>query len=177
MMAWRLYLPVLLFAALAVLFYFSLGRDTEHLDSPLLGRAMPVFVLPDIDGIERSAADLRGEPMLLNVWATWCVACRVEHPFLLRIAEEYAVPVIGLSYKDEAGLARQWLQDLGNPFRFSIDDRQGRLGLELGVYGAPETYLLDAEGIIRYKHVGVIDARIWQDRLWPQLQRLRGEGS
>lgn len=170
----KTYVPVLVFLLLAMVFYAGLGRDTERLDSPLIGRAMPAFSMPDLNGDTRTAADLRGEIRLLNVWATWCIACRVEHPVLVRIAEQEGIALVGLNYKDDADAARQWLRERGDPYRFSIRDEQGSLGLDLGVYGAPETYLIDADGIIRDKHVGVVDERVWQDILLPRIQALRG---
>ena len=107
-----------------------------------------------------------GEPLLLNVWATWCISCRVEHPYLQRLADE-GVTIYGVNYKDDSDDARQWLADLGDPYRASIVDAMGTLGLDLGVYGAPETYFIDSRGVIRYRHVGVIDERIWTTRLAP----------
>ncbi len=172
-----LFIPVLLFAVLALVLYRGLGRDAEHIDSPLLGRAMPAFALPDLLQPERqrTPADLQGEVMLLNVWATWCISCRVEHPWLLRIARDEGIAIIGLNYKDDASAARQWLQERGDPYRFTILDADGRLGLDLGVYGAPETYLLDRHGVIRGKHVGVVDERTWRDTLGPQVKALQEE--
>ena len=119
--------------------------------------------------------DLLGEPALLNVWATWCVACRVEHPYLQQLADS-GVPIYGVNYKDEDGAAGRWLAELGNPYRFNIADRDGTLGLDLGVYGAPETYLLDADGVIRYRHVGVVDERVWETILQPRYLQLAAGG-
>jgi len=115
-----------------------------------------------------------GQVSLLNVWATWCVACRVEHPYLLDLAER-GVPIFGLNYKDDGSDARKWLLDLGNPYRLDIADREGTLGLDLGVYGAPETYLLDAGGVIRYRHVGIVDQQVWESILQPLYLSLQSE--
>lgn len=177
MTSWKLYVPVLLFLVLAAVLYRGLGRDSQEIASPLIGRSVPAFSLPDLDNPQRLHTDseLRDGPLLLNVWATWCVSCRMEHPFLMQVARDYGVPIIGMDYKDEREDARHWLQERGNPYRFTLSDAEGRLGLDLGVYGAPETYLVDRKGVIRAKHVGVIDEQVWQQELWPLVQSLRGE--
>ncbi len=171
-----LFVPVLLFALLGIVLYAGLGRDAEHIDSPLLDRPVPAFSLPDLldDSLQRTEADLSGQVSLLNVWATWCISCRVEHPYLIQIAREHDVRIIGLNYKDDTAEARQWLVERGDPYAFTVVDADGRLGLDLGVYGAPETYLIDAAGIIRGKHVGVIDQAVWEKTIRPQLQALQG---
>jgi cytochrome c biogenesis protein CcmG/thiol:disulfide interchange protein DsbE len=108
-----------------------------------------------------SKADFVGKPVLINVWATWCPSCRQEHEQLLRIAQDNKIDIIGLNYKDERAAATNWLRQLGNPYVFNIYDEAGMLGLDLGVYGAPETYLLDAQGVVRHRHVGVVTAQTW----------------
>jgi cytochrome c biogenesis protein CcmG/thiol:disulfide interchange protein DsbE len=117
----------------------------------------------------RSADDWTGQPALLNVWATWCFSCRVEHPYLLELAAQ-GVVIYGLNYKDEPEKAAQWLVDLGNPYTETIVDQRGDFGLDLGVYGAPETYVIDADGIIRHRHVGVVNAQVWTEQLQPFLR-------
>ena len=114
----------------------------------------------------RSSEDWRGKPALINVWATWCFSCRVEHPYLLQLAEQ-GVTIYGLNYKDEPLKASQWLVDLGNPYAETVVDQSGDFGLDLGVYGAPETYVIDAKGIIRHRHVGVVDEQVWLEQLQP----------
>ena len=168
---WRFFLPVGIFIVLAVMLYAALGRDAERIDSPLLEKALPGFFRPDLLEPERvrTEVDVKGHVTLLNVWATWCISCRVEHPYLVRLAREQGVRIVGLNYKDDRPAAIAWLQERGDPYVFTLEDADGRLGLDLGVYGAPETYLLDAEGVIRYKHVGVIDDRVWKDVLQPRL--------
>jgi cytochrome c biogenesis protein CcmG/thiol:disulfide interchange protein DsbE len=109
------------------------------------------------------------------VWATWCISCRVEHPYLQELARE-GVPIYGINYKDDSAAARLWLEQLGDPYRANIVDREGTLGLDLGVYGAPETYFVDAEGIVRYRHVGVIDERLWKGRLEPIYREMLEAG-
>ena len=110
---------------------------------------------------------------MLNVWATWCISCRMEHRYLVDIAK-LGVPIIGLNYKDERGAAQQWLGKLGDPYRDIIFDAEGSLGLDLGVFGAPETYVIDAKGVIRYKYVGVVDDRVWQQKIAPIFSTLEG---
>ncbi len=111
-------------------------------------------------------ADIAGQVALVNVWATWCVSCRIEHPYLDTLAQA-GIPIYGINYKDEDAAALRWLQELGNPYVATIADREGSLGLDMGVYGAPETYLLDAGGVIRYRHVGVVDEQVWREVLQP----------
>lgn len=172
----KLFLPLLLFAALAGLLFRGLSLDPQELPSALIDRPLPEFDLPALHGEgQLSRADVTGEPALFNVWATWCISCRVEHPFLQQLADG-GVTVYGINYKDDPEAAREWLRQLGDPYRASVVDRQGSLGLDLGVYGAPETYFVDASGTVRYRHVGVIDERIWRERLEPIYRRLDAGG-
>ncbi len=172
----KLFLPLGIFALLAVLLFRGLSLDPQALPSALIDRPLPAFSLPSLAGDKTLTPDgLIGEPFLLNVWATWCISCRVEHPYLQRLAAEEAVVIYGVNYKDDSAAARAWLAELGDPYVASIVDREGSLGLDLGVYGAPETYFVDADGVIRYRHVGVIDERIWTERLQPIYQQLRTE--
>lgn len=169
----KLFLPLFLFAVLALFLFRGLSLDPREMPSALIDRPLPRFSLPAL-GSQRQLAreDVTGEVSLLNVWATWCVSCRVEHPYLQRLADE-GVPIYGLNYKDEDAAARRWLDELGNPYRLNIVDRQGTLGLDLGVFGAPETYLLDADGVVRYRHVGVVDENVWQTVLRPLYRELK----
>lgn len=171
-----LFIPLAVFLAMAGLFYVMLGHDPSALELARKGQPFPAFSLSDLKDPTRtrSEADLKEGPFLVNVWATWCPACRTEHAELLRLAREEGVRIVGLNYKDEREAALRWLGDLGDPYVFTIYDEAGRLGLDLGVYGAPETYVLDAEGILRYRHVGVVDERVWREVLAPML---RGERS
>lgn len=172
-----LIVPLLLFLVLAGFFLQSLMTKEEgvtelELPSPLLNKPFPTFDLPSvIDGEPRiTQADLKG-PALVNIWATWCVACRVEHPVLNRLAAE-GVVIYGVNYKDTNADAIKWLKDFHNPYQLNISDADGRLGLDLGVYGAPETYLIDANGVIRYKFIGVIDDRVWDTDVGARYQAL-----
>lgn len=174
MFNWKLFIPLLVFVALAFFLMKGLERDPGAMPSALLDRSMPEFSLPDLHEPDRQVSEAvfrDGEPALLNVWGTWCPACRVEHPFLMTLAER-GVKIVGMDYKDERKAALAWLERLGDPYRVSFEDRDGRLGIDLGVYGAPETYLVDGDGVIRYKHVGVLDERVWRDELGPLYRSL-----
>lgn len=170
----KLYIPLIVFAVLALAFYSLQKRmdsgeyDPASLPSALLGKQVPEFSLPLLSdaAVLKSAADLHGRAALLNVWATWCVACRAEHAYLNQLSQS-GIRIYGLNYKDEREAALQWLQRLGNPYYFNLYDSEGMLGLNLGVYGAPETYVLDAQGVVRYRHVGVLNERIWQKKIIP----------
>lgn len=164
-----LFLPLLLGAGIFYLFDQMIGHDPSELQLARKGQPVPAFSLPDLHQPDKmiTAADLQGQPMLVNVWATWCPSCHVEHPYLLKLARENGVSIVGLNYKDEREAAKEWLARLEDPYIFSIYDEEGRLGLDLGVYGAPETYIVDANGIIRYRHVGVVDEKVWETVLSP----------
>lgn len=171
-----LFLPLVLALALGVVLVFGLGQDPSKLDSALEGRSVPAFDLPLLHEPDRDVgpAVLRGRVVLLNVWATWCAACRVEHPHLNDLARS-GIPIIGLNYKDEREAALQWLSQRGDPYESVIYDPQGELGFDLGVYGAPETYLIDAEGVIRHRHVGVVDDRVWESDFKPLYEAYRDD--
>ena len=171
----KLFLPLILFAMLAITLFRGLSLDPSEMPSALIDRPFPVFNLPRLGSPGLlSQADLEGQVSLLNVWATWCVACRVEHPYLKQLAQR-GIPLFGINYKDNDADAQRWLDELGDPYRFNIADHEGTLGLDLGVYGAPETYLVDAKGVIRYRHVGVVDERVWKTVLEPLYQSLAVE--
>jgi cytochrome c biogenesis protein CcmG/thiol:disulfide interchange protein DsbE len=171
----KLFIPLFIFALLAALLYSGLDGDPSELPTALAGKPVPAFELTALQNSRiLTEKDLVGEVSLLNVWATWCISCRAEHPTFMRIAEE--IPIYGLNYKDDNAKAKKWLQELGDPYRLNIVDSKGSLGLDLGVYGAPETYVLDRHGIIRHKRVGVVDDRIWQQEILPIVNKLRAEG-
>ena len=168
----KLFLPLIVFAVLAVFLMRGLKLDPAAMPSALLDKPWPVFSLPTLESGEViSEKSLRGQKALVNVWATWCVTCRVEHPFLMQLAQN-GVLIIGLNYKDKQDEAQRWLQEKGNPFRFTINDADGILGMDLGVFGAPETYFVDSQGVIRYKYIGDLNERVWNDSLkavWDKL--------
>jgi cytochrome c biogenesis protein CcmG/thiol:disulfide interchange protein DsbE len=167
-------LPLLAFVALAMLLGSRLGTDPTVLPSARLGQPMPAFTLASLQDPRKllTAADLKGEVAVLNVWATWCISCQIEHPVLLQMAQS-GVPIYGINYKDEREAALKYLENHGNPFRLVVSDDRGDLGIDLGVYGAPETYLLDRDGNIRYRLVGVLDAQKWETDLKPRFEALR----
>jgi cytochrome c biogenesis protein CcmG, thiol:disulfide interchange protein DsbE len=174
----KLFLPLIIFVLLAVFLFRGLQLDPRELPSALIDRPLPEFSLKRLDnGEDLTRADVIGEVALFNVWATWCVSCRVEHPYLQQLADQ-GVPIYGINYKDEDRAAARWLTELGDPYRLNIVDNEGSLGVNLGVYGAPETYIVDAAGVIRYRHVGVVNERVWSTVLQPIYQELQaGEGA
>lgn len=175
MMPRRVMLPLVLFGALVLLLGAGLGRNPRVLPSVLLDRPAPDFSLPALQaGAEPvSEADLRGGVTLLNVWASWCVQCRTEHDLLKALAAEPGLRVLGLNYKDKADDARRWLDFYGNPYRAVAADVDGRVGMDYGVYGVPETFLIDQQGVIRLRHVGPLDARAWREEILPVVQSLQ----
>lgn len=168
-------IPLALFLAVALFLYRGLYLNPTELPSALIDKPFPAFSLPAVSGGQLiTQADLQGQPALVNVWATWCPSCRVEHPFLTELRTQ-GVRIIGVNYKDDNAAARKWLVDLHDPYQLNIDDAKGSLGLDLGVYGAPETFLVDRNGIIRHKYVGVIDKQIWREQLAGLYQGLVDE--
>lgn len=159
-----LFIPLILFVVLAIVLGGGIGRkDKDVLPSPLINKPFPSFILEQVETDKQlTQADLQGKPMLVNVWATWCPTCKAEHEFLNTLAGK-GVRIIGINYKDDAEQAKVWLRDYGNPYEFNISDPKGKLGLELGVYGAPETFFVDGDGIIRAKRVGDLNAKIWHE--------------
>lgn len=170
----KFFLPLAIFALLGVFLMRGLSLDPKEMPSALIDRPLPGFALDALgtnDTVQRK--DVVGQISLFNVWATWCISCRVEHPYLEKLARQDKVPIYGINYKDEDAAAMQWLAEMGDPYVVSVADREGTLGLDLGVYGAPETYLVDAGGVIRYRHVGVIDERVWTQTLQPLYRELQ----
>lgn len=174
----RYVLPVATLGLLIALFVVGLNRDPSYVPSPLLGKPAPDFDLPRLDDPARSLrrADLLGDVSLVNVWATWCVGCRQEHPFLVELARRGEVPIFGLNWKDDPMLARDWLARLGDPYRATAVDRDGRAAIDWGVYGAPETFLLDARGTVLYKHIAPLTPEVWEREFAPRIRQAR-EGS
>ena len=168
MKRFQLFIPFVVFAVMAGLLYVGLSLDPNELPSVLIGKPVPEFALPDLENPENkiTPASMKGKPYLLNVWATWCPSCKYEHPYLLKLAE-MGVPIYGINYKDESEKARKLLQETGNPYAANIVDEEGTLIMALGVYGAPETFIVDAEGIIRYKLVGVVNEQVWTSTMAP----------
>jgi len=172
------WLPLAAFALLAALLaagvWMSRKPNRDALPSPLIGKPAPTFALPVLHDRSYTVklSDLRGQPFLLNVWGSWCVECRVEHPVLTRFAETKRLRVIGYNWKDEPADALRWLEQFGNPYMVVLSDVEGRTALDWGVYGAPETFLVDGQGIVRWKHVGPLTDNLIQQELLPQLTRI-----
>ncbi|MGX9741089.1 DsbE family thiol:disulfide interchange protein [Pseudocitrobacter corydidari] len=179
-----LFLPLALFLALAVALLWQLmrnagGDDPTSLESALIGKPVPAFRLESLSNpgevYDRSVL-VSGKPLLLNVWATWCPTCRAEHQFLNQLSAQ-GVRVVGMNYKDDRQKAVDWLNRLGNPYSLSLFDGNGMLGLDLGVYGAPETFLIDGQGVIRWRHAGALDDRVWREQLAPLWRQYSKEAS
>jgi cytochrome c biogenesis protein CcmG/thiol:disulfide interchange protein DsbE len=175
---WKFLLPFAAFIALAVLFAFGLNpkRDIHALPSPLIGKPAPQFTLPDVLDPARSVSNaaLQGQVYVLNVWGSWCVACREEHESLLAIAQQRVVPIIGLVYLDQREKAKQWLDQLGNPYTAVAFDTDGRTAIDWGVYGAPETFLVDGHGRVLYKFISPMTPEVWQHEFLPRIAAARG---
>lgn len=169
---WRYLIPIGLFAALVAFFYAGIDRDKQTLPSPLIGKPAPQFQLPALDDPSKtvSSSDFAGKPYVVNVWATWCVECRHEHQALLDIARRGEVPIVGLDWKDDRAQAVQWLQQLGNPYAVTAFDEEGRVAIDWGVYGAPETFLVGADGKVLYKHISAMTPEIWEREFLPLLK-------
>jgi len=185
-------IPLILFLGLVVFLALGLRKDPREIPSPLIDKSAPAFELPTLRGAEHfSPKDFAGKVWMFNVWATWCVACRDEHPILVAFAQRTGVPIVGLSYKEiqpqdeeknalsyeeKLILARKrselWLKRHGDPYQLSVFDLDGRVGIDYGVYGVPETYVIDAKGIIRYKHVGAMTAELLANQVMPLIQSL-----
>ena len=168
----KFFLPVIIFIGLAATLWKGLYLDPKELPSMLIDKPMPEFALTSVQGLPVGNADLPDQAFLLNVWGSYCLPCLIDHPTFMRLLEDGHLPVVGVNYRDQKELAIEWLQDNGDPFSFSILDEDGRFGIDLGVYGAPETYLVDANGVIRYRHVSVLDETVWKEEFMPAIAEL-----
>jgi len=168
-------LPLAIFVVVLVFLFLGLFRDPREVPSPLIGKPAPQFSLAQLrePGRTLTPADMRGKVWLLNVWASWCVSCRVEHPLLVELARTNIVPVIGLAYKDNPDDGLAWLASNGDPYTLSIVDRDGRVGIDFGVYGVPETFVIDKDGIIRYKQIGPLTAEALKQTILPLVRGLQ----
>jgi cytochrome c biogenesis protein CcmG/thiol:disulfide interchange protein DsbE len=168
--------PFALFVLLAIFLFVGLNRDPSYVPSPLIGKPAPEFSLPSLQDASYpvSSKELLGQPWVLNVWGTWCGGCRQEHETLIAIARTKAVPIIGLNWKDDNALAQQWLRDLGNPYSVVAEDREGRVAIDWGVYGAPETFLIGPDGVVLYKHIAPMTMEVWNREFLPRIEAARG---
>lgn len=172
----RFAIPLGIFFALIALLAVGLRLDPREVPSPLINKPAPMFQLPELAAPDRtfSPKELEGKVWMLNVWASWCTACREEHPVLVEFARTGTVPLYGLNYKDQRADGLAWLQRFGNPYKLSAFDEQGRVGIDYGVYGVPETYLIDKHGVIRYKRIGPVTPELIQQKILPLIKELNG---
>lgn len=171
-------IPLVVFAGLSAFLLLGLDKDPTRVPSPLLDKPAPEFTLPVLgqSGESFSTADMQGKVWLLNIWATWCAACRVEHPLLVDLSRRGLVDIIGLNYKDKDDLAIKWLEDLGDPYSVTATDHSGRVGIDWGFYGAPETFVIDKSGIVRHKKIGPVTPADLQNTILPLVAELQGKG-
>lgn len=171
----KLLVPLAVFLVIAVFLGIGLTRDPRKLPSTMIDKPAPAFALKQVAALDKtfSPADMTGQVWMLNVWASWCTACRVEHPLLVEIARSNAVPLIGLNYKDKPQDALKFLAQQGNPYQLSALDQEGRVGIDFGVYGVPETFIIDKQGMIRHKHVGPITSEALSKEILPLIAKLK----
>ncbi len=170
----RYLIPLVIFIVLVVFLAIGLGHDPHEVPSPLINKPAPAFTLSQLQEPAKkfSAHDMRGKVWLLNVWASWCVSCREEHPVLVELSRKGILPIYGLDYKDKREEALAWLNEFGNPYVLSASDTDGRVGIDYGVYGVPETYLIDREGIIRFKQIGPVTSDVLEKKILPMAKEL-----
>lgn len=171
----RFLLPLGIFAVLVVFLGVGLTLNPREVPSPLVDKPVPPFKLPQLEqpGLEFSQRDMLGQVWLLNVWASWCVSCRDEHPLLVELARDRVVPVIGFNYKDKPHEAKAWLKQFGDPYVLSVSDQDGRVGIDYGVYGVPETFVIDRSGVIRYKQIGPVTKQSLEGKILPLVRQLQ----
>ncbi|MEW5889227.1 MAG: DsbE family thiol:disulfide interchange protein [Pseudomonadota bacterium] len=167
--------PLIGFIVLVVFLGIGLNLNPREVPSPFIGKPAPAFTLPQLADPHQtfSPKDMQGRVWLLNVWASWCVSCREEHPVLMELAKTKAVPIVGLDYKDPRDDALRWLQQFGDPYVLSIADAEGRVGIDYGVYGVPETFVIDKAGVIRHKHIGPVTREALQEKILPLVRELQ----
>ena len=174
MKRWKFIAPLLLFAVLVGFLAVGLNLNPREVPSPLIDKPAPAFALPRLDDPTQTVSlqDLAGKVWVLNVWASWCVACREEHPLFVEFARRSPVPLYGLNYKDTRDEAQAWLARFGNPYTASLSDSKGLVGIDFGVYGVPETFIIDKQGVIRFKHIGPVTPKVLKERIEPLLKEL-----
>jgi cytochrome c biogenesis protein CcmG/thiol:disulfide interchange protein DsbE len=174
MKALKFLVPLALFVVLVGFLAVGLKRDPREVPSPLVNKPAPAFKVPQIDpALQFSPADLKGQVWMFNVWASWCVACKVEHPLLLEFARSQTIPLVGLDYKDKTKDAQSYLRQHGNPYTLIALDTDGRVGIDYGVYGVPETYIIDKNGVIRFKQIGPITPEALEQTIIPLINELK----
>jgi cytochrome c biogenesis protein CcmG, thiol:disulfide interchange protein DsbE len=173
----RFILPLVAFLVLAVFLYIGLGLDPHEVPSPLIDKPAPAFTLPQLHDPKKqfSMQEMKGKVWLLNVWSSWCVSCKEEHPVLLSLSQQNIVPIYGLDYKDKKEDAEMWLRQAGDPYTLSVMDSDGRVGINYGVYGVPETYVIDKAGIIRFKQIGPVTDQNLREKILPMVAELQNK--
>lgn len=169
------YMPIALFAGIVVYLAIGLTLDPNKLPSMLIDKPVPEFTLAAIEGFDQglSSSDLKGKVSLVNIWGSWCVACIIEHPLLMELAKNNTIPIYGIDWKDPPGAGAAWLQSEGNPYTLIGDDADGRVAIDFGVTGAPETFIVDKDGRIRYKYIGPITTEVWNEIILPIVEELQ----
>ena len=169
--------PFLVFMVLAIFLYVGLGLNPHEVPSPLINKPAPAFILSQLHDPAKqfSTQDMKGKVWLINVWASWCVSCREEHPILMDLARRNVLPIIGLDYKDKNEDGEAWLRNGGDPYTLVATDKEGRVGIDYGVYGVPETYLIDKQGVIRYKQIGAVTHQSLQEKILPLIAELQAK--
>ena len=172
----RFLIPLAIFLVLVVFLGAGLSLDPKEVPSPLIGKPAPVFALTQLDNPEKTIRrdDMLGKVWMLNVWASWCVACREEHPLLVAFSRKKLLPIYGLNYKDDRMAGMKWLSSFGNPYDASLYDRDGRVGIDFGVYGVPETFIIDREGVVRFKQIGPVTEEVLRTKIEPLVRKLNG---
>jgi cytochrome c biogenesis protein CcmG/thiol:disulfide interchange protein DsbE len=173
----RFILPFVVFVVLAGFLFVGLNLNPREVPSPLVGKPAPAFTLPQLHEPAKqfSPADMKGQVWLLNVWASWCVSCKEEHPVLMELSRRNIVPIYGLDYKDKQGDAELWLKKGGDPYVLSVADAEGRIGIDYGVYGVPETYVIDKQGVIQYKQIGPVTPQNLTEKILPLVAELQAK--
>ncbi len=172
----RFLIPLAIFLVLVVFLGAGLSLDPKEVPSPLIGKPAPVFALTQLDNPEKTIRreDMLGKVWMLNVWASWCVACREEHPLLVAFSRKKLLPIYGLNYKDDRMAGMKWLSSFGNPYDASLFDYDGRVGIDYGVYGVPETFIIDREGVVRFKQIGPVTEEVLRTKIEPLVRKLNG---
>lgn len=173
----RFILPFVIFVVLAGFLYVGLGLNPREVPSPLVGKPAPAFTLPQLHEPDKqfSPQDMKGKVWLFNVWASWCGGCKNEHPLFMELAHRNIVPIIGMDYKDKREDGQAWLRDGGDPYTLVVSDMQGRIGIDYGVYGVPETYVIDKQGIIRFKQIGAVTPEALSEKILPLVAELQAK--
>lgn len=173
----RFILPFVIFMIVAAFLFIGLGLNPHEVPSPLVGKPAPAFSLPQLHEPEKqfSLQDMKGKVWLFNVWASWCTACEYEHPLFMELSRQNLVPLYGMDYKDKREDGMAWLQKHGNPYTLVVSDAEGRVGIEYGVYGVPETYLIDKQGVIQYKHIGMVTEKDLSEKILPMVKELQAK--